>query len=88
MNDMVPGAVKPVLKFDARAIAGDMQKWIKDRGRAPADGTHILEWTKTYGKGRVYYSALGHNADSFSRPEFLEHLYQACLWTAPISAAR
>ena len=88
VNDMVPGAVKPVLKFDARAIAGDMQKWIKDRGRAPADGTHILEWMKTYGKGRVYYSALGHNADSFSRPEFLEHLYQACLWTAPISAAR
>lgn len=87
VNDIVPGAVKPVLKFDARAVPADMQKWIKDRGRAPADGFHVLEWTKDYGKGRVYYSALGHNPSDFSRPEFLEHLYQACLWTAPLSAA-
>ena len=82
VNDMVPGAVKPVLTFNARAIPADMQKWIEKRGRAPADGVHILEWTKSYGKGRVYYSALGHNAGSFAKPEFLEHLYRAVLWTA------
>jgi len=82
VNDMVPGAVKPVLTFRASDMPQAMQDWIKGRGRAPADGFHILEWTKDYGKGRVYYSALGHNAAGFSKPEFLEHLYQASLWTA------
>ncbi len=83
VNEMVPGAVKPVLFFRADTLPGDMKTWIKARGKTPADGRHILEWTKDYGKGRVYYSALGHNASDFSKREFLEHLYQALLWTAP-----
>ncbi len=83
LNDIVPGAITPVLNFRADAVPDDMKNWVKARGYDPANIMHVLEWTKDYGKGRVYYSALGHNADGFSRPEFLEHLYQACMWTVP-----
>ena len=82
VNDIVPGAVKPVLSYRADTMPDAMQKWIKAKGRTSADGRHILEWTKDYGKGRVYYTALGHNAADFAKPEFLEHLYRAALWTA------
>ncbi len=81
VNDMVPGAVTPVLTFRADTMPEEMRDWLKARGHTAVNGRHILEWTKDYGKGRVYYSALGHDASGFARPEFLEHLYQAALWT-------
>lgn len=79
--DIVPGAVKTVLTVRVEQLPDEKQKWIKARGRAPKDGLHVLEWTKSYGKGRVYYTALGDNASDFSKPEFLEHLYLAATWT-------
>ena len=82
VNEMVPGAVKPVLSCRADKMPEEMQAGLKQKGRTAENGRHILEWTKDYGKGRVYYSALGHNAADFAKPEFLEHLYQAALWTA------
>ena len=48
----------------------------------PKNGVHVIEWTKSYGKGRVYYTALGDNASDFAKPEFLEHLYLAAMWVA------
>ena len=82
VNDMVKGAVKPVLTFRADKLPQNMQDWIAKRGVKADNGRHIMEWTKDYGKGRVYYSALGHNAGDFAKEEFLEHLYRAALWTA------
>lgn len=32
-----------------------------------------LSWVKTYGKGRVFYSALGHNKSTFTNPLVLQH---------------
>ena len=81
VNDMVPGAVKPVLSFRADDMPQAQREWLKSRGRTAEGGRHVLEWTKDYGKGRVYYTALGHNARDFSKPEFLEHLYNAAKWT-------
>ena len=85
VNDMVPGAVKPVLTFRADTLPQNMKDWIAKRGVKADKGRHILEWTKDYGKGRVYYTALGHNAQDFSKPEFLEHLYQAAMWSCRLS---
>ena len=79
---MVKGAVKPVLTFRADKLPQNMQDWIAKRGVKADNGRHIMEWTKDYGKGRVYYSALGHNPGDFAKEEFLEHLYRAALWTA------
>jgi type 1 glutamine amidotransferase len=39
---------------------------IKDRDLA-------LSWVRNYGKGRVFYCALGHNPETFSHPALLQH---------------
>jgi uncharacterized protein len=55
------------------------------------DGTHCdwikgatmpVVWKKIYGKGRVFYSALGHTADEFAVPEMKMILERGMLWAA------
>ncbi|MDE2384957.1 MAG: ThuA domain-containing protein [Alphaproteobacteria bacterium] len=55
------------------------------------DGTHCdfikgvvmpVVWKKHYGKGRVFYSALGHTADEFASPEMTSIVERGLLWAA------
>jgi uncharacterized protein len=55
------------------------------------DGTHCdwvkgvvmpVVWKKVYGKGRVFYSALGHTADEFAVPEMRLMFERGLLWAA------
>lgn len=39
-------------------------------------------WKKRYGKGRVFYSALGHTADEFAVPEMRTVFERGALWAA------
>jgi uncharacterized protein len=39
-------------------------------------------WKKIYGKGRVFYSALGHTADEFAVPEMKAILDRGMVWAA------
>jgi len=39
-------------------------------------------WKRRYGKGRVFYSALGHVASEFEVPEVLEIMKRGILWAA------
>ncbi len=39
-------------------------------------------WKKHYGKGRVFYSALGHTADEFDVPEMKTIFERGALWAA------
>lgn len=39
-------------------------------------------WTKRWGKGRVFYNALGHHADIFDIPQALELMRRGMLWAA------
>jgi type 1 glutamine amidotransferase len=39
-------------------------------------------WTKTYGKGRVFYNSLGHQANIVSMPPVLELMRRGFLWAA------
>jgi len=45
-------------------------------------------WTRPYGKGKVFYSALGHVAEDFKVPEALEIMKRGIQWAAglPIKA--
>jgi type 1 glutamine amidotransferase len=55
-----------------------------------ADGPHTpngkvdmpVIWTKYYGKGRVTYNSLGHQADIVSIPEVLRLMTRGMLWAA------
>lgn len=56
-------------------FAGDQWKvdWIKDV-------VMPVCWKKSYGKGRVFYSALGHVASDFDVPEVKEIMRRGGLW--------
>ncbi|MGE5610995.1 MAG: ThuA domain-containing protein [Bacillota bacterium] len=55
-----------------------------------ADGPHVgngpvempVAWTKVYGKGRVYYNALGHHADVLEKEPVLTLMRRGFLWAA------
>ena len=50
-------------------------------GEGPNDGkTRPVAWTKRYGKGKVFYTVLGHALESFRNENFLKLLHNAVLW--------
>jgi type 1 glutamine amidotransferase len=44
--------------------------------------TMPVAWKKVYGKGRVFYTSLGHTSDVFDTPEVLEITRRGILWAA------
>lgn len=49
-------------------------------GNGPVDMPQV--WTKMWGKGKVFYNALGHVANVFDVPEALELMRRGFLWAA------
>ncbi len=41
-----------------------------------------VAWTKTYGKGRVFYCSVGHNAKVTRHPTALEFIMRGMVWAA------
>jgi type 1 glutamine amidotransferase len=46
------------------------------------DVTMPVTWTKHYGKGRVFYTSLGHSAQVVRQPEVLKMVTRGMLWAA------
>jgi type 1 glutamine amidotransferase len=44
------------------------------------DGTLALAWAKTYGKGRVFYSSLGHDAATWDNRDVAQMYFEAIKW--------
>jgi uncharacterized protein len=51
------------------------------------DGDFPLAWAKTYGKGRVFYSALGHAAGTWDNPDVYRMYFEALKWSLGMSDA-
>ena len=47
-----------------------------------------LAWTSVRGKGRVFYSALGHRPEVWNNPEFVRHVLNGLWWSAAGSGDR
>ena len=43
-------------------------------------GDHPLAWTNCIGKGRMFYSAIGHRPETYSQPEYVALLEKAIDW--------
>jgi len=56
-------------------FTGDHASWIED-------AVVPVVWKKTYGKGRVFYSSLGHVASDFDVPEALTIMQRGIIWAA------
>ena len=59
---------------------------IDEKSYSPAKGRemgdhHPMAWCKEVGKGRMFYTALGHTKESYAEAEFIQHLNGGLLWT-------
>lgn len=45
-------------------------------------GDHPIAWTNCVGKGRMFYSAIGHRPETYSQPQNMAMLEAAIAWTA------
>jgi hypothetical protein len=45
------------------------------------DHDFAVAWSKLYGKGRVFYSTLGHTEEAWSDPDILKMYFEAIKWT-------
>ena len=58
-----------------------MDKYPNDKSReANQPGDHLLSWCKNYGKGKVFYTALGHRPDVWNNPDYQKHLLGGIQW--------
>jgi uncharacterized protein len=59
----------------------DLSKMPANAGLHRTDGDFPLAWAKTYGKGRVFYSALGHAAATWDNPDVYRMYFEALKWS-------
>ena len=45
-------------------------------------GDHPIAWSRCVGKGRSFYSAIGHKPESYSDPRHQQLIQDAIRWTA------
>ena len=73
--------VRVLMRLDAAKV--DLGK--KNVHRADRD--FAVTWAKMYGKGRVYYTTLGHEQDNWDNPAFQNMLIEAVKWTTGLTNA-
>lgn len=68
-DDLDP-AIRPLITFDPVSI-----------GETDAN-PNPLAWARQFEGGRVFYTAMGHTAESFAEPAFMAHLLGGLHWAA------
>jgi type 1 glutamine amidotransferase len=51
------------------------------------DGDFAVTWAKMYGKGRVYYTTLGHVKENWDNPQFQNMIIEAIQWATGMTNA-
>jgi type 1 glutamine amidotransferase len=52
------------------------------------DGDFVVSWCKDYGKGRVFYTALGHPPEQWQDKQFLQHILGGLRWATRVDPRR
>jgi len=73
-------AIRPLLAVDERSY--DPRKIWPGQVANGMGADHPVSWTHTYEKGRVFVTALGHNAEDYKDPQYLAHLWGGIWWSA------
>lgn len=74
------GVSRVLISIDESSYEVDDNQWFP--GVKQRMGDHPLVWCHEYEGGRVFQTALGHTAESYSDPVFIAHLEGAILWAA------
>ena len=81
MRNYSRSKVRVLMRLDASKL--DM----KNKNVHRTDGDFAVTWAKMYGKGRVYYTTLGHVEENWDKPEFQQMITEAIKWTMRLSNA-
>src|ERR1700736_862809 len=60
---------------------------MKNKNVHRTDGDFAVTWAKMYGKGRVYYTSLGHVEANWDKPEFQGMITEAIKWATRLKDA-
>jgi uncharacterized protein len=60
---------------------------MKNKNVHRTDGDFAVTWAKMYGKGRVYYTTLGHVQANWDKPEFQQMMTEAIKWAVGLQNA-
>ena len=76
-------------KTDPRASGAHVLLTIDEKSYSPLFGKidlhmgdHPMAWTKRIGKGKSFYTAIGHRPESYSEPHVVQLIEQGIEWTA------
>lgn len=58
----------------------DTSKTNLEKQKMEKDKVYDMAWCRRYGKGRVFYTALGHREDVWTNPKFQEHVIAGIKW--------
>jgi uncharacterized protein len=65
-------------KFERKNVNGLLTMDKHPNDKAPGD--YPVAWTKPYGKGRVFYTSLGHRPDVWQNNAYQKHVLGGILW--------
>ncbi len=81
IKDFSPAKSRVIMRLDPAGL--DMHA----RGVHPADAPYAITWARMYGKGRVFYSALGHDAATWDNPAIQRMWFNAIEWALGVEPA-
>jgi type 1 glutamine amidotransferase len=74
LKDYSRDKVRVLMRLDATKLD------LKNKNVHRSDGDFAVTWAKTYGKGRVYYSSLGHVPENWDNPALQKMYTEAIKW--------
>jgi uncharacterized protein len=81
MRNYSRSKVRVLMRLDVSKL--DM----KNKNVHRTDGDFAVTWAKMYGKGRVYYTTLGHVEENWDKPEFQQMITEAIAWAMGLENA-
>ena len=81
MKDYARDKVRVLMRLDSSKLD------LKNKQVHRTDGDFAVTWAKTYGKGRVYYTSLGHVESNWDKPEFQQMMAEAIKWALRLQNA-
>ena len=82
VHDEAAVHLPPYSRDNVRVLARlDLTEIDHDLARDPADNDVPIAWAKRYGKGRVFYSTLGHSDQSWDNPLVQRMFCDAIRWS-------
>jgi type 1 glutamine amidotransferase len=74
VKDFSRDRVRVLMSLDATKIN------LAQKGVKRTDKDFAVTWVRDYGKGRVFYSTLGHREDAWDRPDVQKMYFEAIRW--------